>query len=81
MKEFDNLKDDIKILFENYKPRFVTSVMIYGSYARGEAVLGWSDFDIMIFIESNHITNETFEILESINVNLSRKYVNIPINS
>jgi len=76
---FDNLKNDIKNIFESKKPKEVSSVMIYGSYARGDHILGWSDMDVMIFIDSECIDYETFKQLGKINEELSKKYENIPI--
>ncbi|HLC85858.1 MAG TPA: NUDIX domain-containing protein [Candidatus Nanoarchaeia archaeon] len=77
--EFDSLRKDLETEFNNSKINGVVSVLVYGSYARGDAVSSWSDMDILIIMAEENISMESFRELKRINVSLSRKYKNIPL--
>lgn len=64
---FINAVGVIEKIFKRRKPNHVVSVALYGSVAREESVEGWSDIDIIIFIDEDIIQVALLNELKSIN--------------
>lgn len=79
MEKFMELYKDTKQEFRKNDVTQIRSVGIYGSFSRKEEILGWSDLDVMVFIEGHKINQQTFEKLTVINNELSKKHPEINI--
>ena len=78
-EKFDKAKQLLIIELEKTNLKTEISVGVYGSYARKEAILGWSDLDILIFCKQRIINSNLLMNLRKINIILSENFPEIPI--
>ena len=72
--DFQRLYEDLREALREKDITGLLSVGVYGSFSRREAIGLWSDMDVMVFVNSYSIKEETFRELESINTELSKIY-------
>lgn len=66
--------DYMKDLFVHKKYRFIDSVLVYGSVARGEIIPGLSDIDIMIFVNKNKLNEKELYQIHKLNEDAVSKF-------
>ncbi|MFA4887258.1 MAG: NUDIX domain-containing protein [Candidatus Nanoarchaeia archaeon] len=76
---FDLLQNELEQEFKKLKHPEISSVAIYGSHARKESILTWSDLDVLIFTNSIKISSDLLNKIAQIKLNVSKRFSSIPL--